>query len=50
MIVQTENVSGKIQEEQRKSDDKISDNELADPSYLPEEPTDYEKSQWRLTY
>ena len=46
MTVQTENVSGKIQEEQRKSDDKISDNELADPS----EPTDYEKSQWRLTY
>ena len=45
MIVQTQTVTGKIQEKQTDSDDEISDDELADPSYIPEEPTDYEKSQ-----
>ena len=45
MIVQTQTVTGKIQEKQTDSDDEISDDELADPSYIPEEPTDYEKLQ-----
>ena len=45
MIVQTQTVTGKIQEKQADSDDEISDDELADPSYIPEEPTDYDKSQ-----
>ena len=43
MIVQTQPVSGKIQEEQTESDDEISDVELADSLYIPEEPTDYKK-------
>ena len=45
MIVQTQTVTGKIHEEQTESDVEISDYELADPSYISEEPTDYEKSQ-----
>ena len=45
MVVQTQTVTGKIQEKQTEPDDDISDDELADPSYIPEEPTDYEKSQ-----
>ena len=45
MVVQTQTVTGKIQEEETDSDDEISDDELADPSFIPEEPTDYEKSQ-----
>ena len=38
-------MTGKIQEEQTEFDDEIIDNELADPLYIPEEPTDYKKSQ-----
>ena len=34
MIVQTQRVTGKIQEEQTESRDDISDNELADPSCI----------------
>ena len=45
MMVQTQTATGKIQEEQTECDDEISDDELADPSYIPEQPTDYEKSQ-----
>ena len=45
MIVQTQTMTGKIHEEQTESDVEISDYELADPSYISEEPTDYEKSQ-----
>ena len=41
MIVQTQTVTGNIQEKQTESDDEINDIELADPSYIPEEPTDY---------
>ena len=41
MIVQTQTVTGKIQEKQTESDNESNDNELADPSYIPEEPTDY---------
>ena len=37
MIVQTQTVTGRIQEEQTESDDEISDNELADPSSIPEQ-------------
>ena len=35
----------KVQEEQAEFKDEISDHELADPSYIPEEQTDYKKSQ-----
>ena len=45
MIVQTQRVTGKIQEEQTESRDDISKNELADPSCFPQEPTNYKKSQ-----
>ena len=45
MIVQNQSVTGKIQEEQTESRDDISDNELADPPYIPQEPTDYKNSQ-----
>ena len=45
MIVQNQTVTGKIQEDQAKSDGRISDGELKDPSYIPVEPTDYKKSQ-----
>ena len=37
MIVQTQTVTGRIPEEQTESDDEISDNELADPSSIPEQ-------------
>ena len=50
MIVQTQTVTGKIQEEQTKSDDEISDAELADLSYIPEETADYEKLQQITKY
>ena len=50
MIVQTQTVTGKIQEEQTKSDDKISDAELADLSYIPEETADYGKLQQATKY
>ena len=40
IIVQTQAVTGKIQQEQTKFDEEISDDELAGPSYI-----DYEKSQ-----
>ena len=49
MIVQTQTVTGKIEEEQTKTDGEISDDELTDPSYIPEVPTDYEKSQQTTT-
>ena len=45
MIVQTQNVTGKIEQRQTKSDDEISNDELADLSYIPEEPTDIKKSK-----
>ena len=45
MTVQTQRVTGEIQEEQTESRDDISDNELADPSCIPQEPSDYKKSQ-----
>ena len=55
MILQTQSVTVKIQEQQTESDDEISDDGLVDPShihgtiivpwYIPEEPTDYLKSQ-----
>ena len=48
MIVQTQTVTGKIQEEQTESDYEIHDDEFTDPSYpsyIREEPTNYEKSQ-----
>ena len=45
MIVQTRSVTGKTQEKQTESRDDISDNELADPTYIPQEPSDYKKSQ-----
>ena len=41
MIVQTQTVTGNIQEKQTESDDEINDIESTDPSYIPEEPTDY---------
>ena len=45
MILQTQTETGKIQQEQTKSDDDISDDELADPSNIPEERTNYKNSQ-----
>ena len=45
MIVQTQSVTWNIQKEQAESLNNINDNELADPSYIPQEPTDYKKSQ-----
>ena len=45
MIAQTQSVTWNIQVEQTESLDDINDNELADPSYIPQEPTDYKKSQ-----
>ena len=41
MIAQTQSVTWNIQVEQTESLDDINDNELADPSYIPQEPTDY---------
>ena len=49
MTVQTQTVTGRIQEEQTESDDEISDDELADPSYIPEEPTEERTNQPRRT-
>ena len=45
MIVQTQTVTGRIQEEPTESDDEISDDELADPSYIPEEQTEERTNQ-----
>ena len=45
MIVQTQTMTGKIQEEQAEPDDEISNKEFADPLCIPEEPTNYEKPQ-----
>ena len=45
MIVQIQTVTGKIKEKQIESDNEISDDEFADPLYIPEEPIDYEQSQ-----
>ena len=42
MIVQTQTVIGKIKEKQIESDNEISDDEFADPLYIPEEPIVYE--------
>ena len=41
MIVQTQTATGKIQEEQPKSDDDITHDKLTEPLYIPEEPTNY---------
>ena len=38
-------MTGRIQEEQTESDDEISDDKLADPSYIPEQPTEERTNQ-----